>query len=57
MKAPELGPHPEGLKTDNEETDPPPEDPGNASEASRVAISWTRCPITWPQDRNETSRT
>ena len=31
MKAPEVGPHPEGLKVDNEETDPPPEDPGNAA--------------------------
>ena len=57
MKAPEVGPHPEGLKTNNEETDPPPEDPGNAGEASRVAISWMRCPIMWPQDGNETSRT
>ena len=57
MKVPEVGPHPEGLRTDNEGTDPPPEDPGNASEASRVAISWMRCPITWPQDGNETSPT
>ena len=54
---PEVGPHPEGLKTDNEETDPPPEDPGNASKASRVTIPRTRCPITWPQDGNETSHT
>ena len=27
MKAPEVGPHPEGLRTDNEGNDPPPEDP------------------------------
>ena len=57
MKVPEVGPHPKGLKTDNEETDPPPEDPGNAVEASRVMILWKRCPITWPQDGNETSCT
>ena len=57
MKVPEVGPHPEGPKTDNEGTDPPPEDPGNVGEASRVAVSWKRCPITWPQDGNETSPT
>ena len=57
MKVAEVGPHPEGLKTDNGETDPPPEDPGNAGGASRVTIPWMRCPITWPQDGNETSRT
>ena len=28
MMAPEVGPHPEGLRTGNEGTDPPPEDPG-----------------------------
>ena len=50
MKVPEVGPHPEGLKTDSKGTDPPPEDPGNAGEVPRVAISWMRCPITWPQD-------
>ena len=57
MKAPEVGPHPEGLKANNEETDPPPEDPGNASKAFRVTIPQMRCPIMWPQDGNETSRT
>ena len=57
MKVPEVGPHPEGLKADNEGTDPSPEDPGNAGEASRVMISWMRCPTTWPQDGNKTSHT
>ena len=57
MKAPEVGPHPEGLKANNEETGPPPEDPGNTGKASRVTISWTRCPTMWPQDGNETSHT
>ena len=57
MKAPEVGPHPEGLKTDNGETDPPPEDPGNTGEASGVTIPWRRCLIMWPQDGNETSHT
>ena len=57
MKVPGVGPHPEGPETDSEGTDPPPEDPGNAGKASRVAVSWTRCPITWPQDGNETSPT
>ena len=54
---PEVGPHPEGLKADTRETDPPPEDLGNADEASRVTTLWTRCLTTWPQDGNKTSRT
>ena len=57
MKAPEVGPHPEGLRTGNEGTDPPPEDPGNAGRASRVAVSWTRCPAMWPQGGSKTSPT
>ena len=57
MKAPEVGPPPKGPKINNEGTDPPPEDPGNASEASRVAVSSKRCPTTWPQDGSETSPT
>ena len=56
-KMPGVGPHPEGLKADTGETDPPPEDPGNAGEASRVTILWMRCLTMWPQDGNETSRT
>ena len=35
-KMPGVGPHPEGLKADTRETDPPPEDPGNAGEAPIV---------------------
>ena len=54
---PEVGLHPEGLKADTRETDPPPEDPGNASEASIVTTLWTRCLTMWPQDGNETLRT
>ena len=54
---PEVGPHPEGLKANTGKTDPPPEDLGNADEASRVTTLWTRCLTTWPQDGNETSRT
>ena len=54
---PGVGPHPEGLKADTRETDPSPEDPGNAGEAPRVTVPWMRCLTTWPQDGNETSRT
>ena len=57
MKMPGVGPHPEGLKADTGEIDPPPEDPGNAGETSRVTILWMRCLTTWPQDGNETSCT
>ena len=56
-KMPEVGPHPEGLKADTGETDPPPEDLGNVDEASIATTLWTRCLTTWPQDGNETSRT
>ena len=45
-----VGPHPEGLKADFGEIDPPPEDLGNADEASRVTTLWMRCLTTWPQD-------
>ena len=54
---PEVGPHPEGLKADTGETDPPPEDLGNADEVSIATTLWMRCPTTWPQDGNETSST
>ena len=54
---PEVGPHPEGLKANTGETDPPPEDLGNANKASIVTTLWTRCLTTWPQDGNETSHT
>ena len=57
VKTPEAGPPPEGLKADTGETDPPPKDLGNADEASIATTLWTRCPTTWPQDGNETSRT
>ena len=36
----EVGPHPKGLLVRAEETDPPPEDPKNVAEASRVTILW-----------------
>ena len=54
---PGVGPHPEGLEADTGKTDPQPEDPGNAGEASLVVIPWMRCLITWPQDGDETSHT
>ena len=57
VKAPEVGPHPQGLKANTGKTDPPPEDLGNTDEASRVTTLWMRCLITWPQDGNETSHT
>ena len=57
MKAPEVGPHLEGLRTSNEGNDPPPEDPGNAGGASQVAVSWKRWPTMWPQGGSETSPT
>ena len=49
MKVPEVGPHLKGPETDNEGTDPPPEDPRNTGGASQVAVLWTRCPTMWPQ--------
>ena len=57
MKSPGAGPHPEGPEIDNEGTDPPPEDPRNASRASRAVVSWMRCPTMWPQGGSETSPT
>ena len=56
-KVPEVVPHPEGLKADTRKTDPPPEDLGNADEASRVTTLWTRCLTMWLQDGNKTSCT
>ena len=57
MKTPGVGPHPKGLKADTGEIDPPPEDLGNAGEASIATTLWMICLATWPQDENETSRT
>ena len=37
-KAPEEGPHPEGLRTGNEGANPPPEDPGSADGAPSVTV-------------------
>ena len=54
---PEVGPHLEGPEIDNEGTDPPPEDPRNASGASQAVILWMRCPTMWPQGGSETSST
>ena len=56
-KMPEVGPHPEGLKAETGEIDPPPEDPGNADEASIAMILWTMSPTMWSWDGNETSLT
>ena len=56
-KAPEVGPHPEGLETKPGEIDPPPEDLGNVAEASTVTILWTMSPTMWPQAGKETSPT
>ena len=57
MRAPEVGPHPEGLRTGNEGTDPQPEGPRNASGASGVVVSWKRWPTMWPQGGSKTSPT
>ena len=57
VKTPEVGPHPKGLKAKTGEIDPPPEDLGNADEASIVTILWTMSLTTWPQAGNETSLT
>ena len=54
-KMPEVGPHPEGLKAETGGIDPPPEDLGNADEASIVTILCTMSPTMWPQAGNETS--
>ena len=37
-KVPEVGPHPEGLRTGNEGADPPPEDPGSADGVPPVTV-------------------
>ena len=54
---PEVGPHPEGLKAETEGIDPPPEDLGNANEASIVTILWTMSLTMWPWAGNEISPT
>ena len=56
-KVPEVGPHPEGLKAGTGGIDPPPEDLGNADEASIVTTLWTISVTMWPQAGNETSLT
>ena len=56
-KTPEVGPHPEGLKAETGEIDPPPEDLENADEASIVTILWTMSLTMWPWAGNETSLT
>ena len=56
-KMPEVGPHPEGLKAKTGEIDPPPEDLGNADEASIVTILWMMSLTMWPRAGNETSLT
>ena len=53
-KAPEVGPCPEGLRTGNEGTDPPPEDPRSADGAPPVTVPWTRWPTMWPQGGSKT---
>ena len=57
VKMPEVGPHPEGLKAETGEIDPPPEDLGNADEASIVTNLRMMSLTTWPQAGNETSLT
>ena len=56
-KTPEVGPHPEGLKAKTGGIDPPPEDLGNADEASTVTTLWTMSLTMLPQAGNETSPT
>ena len=51
---PEVGPHPDGLKAETGEIDPPLEDLGNVAEASTVTILWTMSPTMWPWAGNET---
>ena len=53
-EAPEVGPHPEGLRTGS---DPPPEDRGSADGAPPATVSWTRWPTMWPQGGSKTSPT
>ena len=47
----------QGHEIDNEGTDPPPEDPGNADGASQAVVSWMRCQTMWPQGGSKTSPT
>ena len=54
---PEVGPHPKGLKAKTGGIDHPPEDLGNAGEASIVTILWMMSPTMWPRVGNETSPT
>ena len=56
-KVPEVGPHPEGLKTGTGGIDPLPEDLGNANEASIATTLWTTSVTMWPRAGNETSLT
>ena len=56
-KVTEVGPHPEDLKAKTGGIDPPPEDLGNADEASIVTILWTMSLTMWPQAGNEISLT
>ena len=56
-KMPEVGPHLKSLKADTGEIDPPPEDLGNADEASIVTTVWTIYLTMWPQAGNKTSLT
>ena len=37
-KVPEVGPHPKGLRTDNDGADPPPEDPRSADGVPPVTV-------------------
>ena len=55
IKAPEVGPHPEGLRAKPGKIDPLPEDQGNVVGASIVKTSWTMYPTMWPQTGKETS--
>ena len=57
VKMPGVGPHPKDLKAETGGIDPPPEDLGNASEASIVTILWMMSLTMWPWAGNETSPT
>ena len=56
-EVPEVGPYPKVLWAKAGEIDLPPEDPGNAIEASRALPLWTMSPNTWPLARSKTSTT
>ena len=53
-QAPGEGPHLEAPETDDEGTDPPPEDHRSADMALWTAISWTRWQTMWPWGGSET---